>query len=495
MSGPALGPVAAAGLRLPVAPSGPWRPWWAIDRQAAWVRFAQGATGRATLVAAFAVLAQAVGTSWPYVLAAAAFAYLPAWRHWIALIACGLAVARGAAGWLATFDGVRVLEGLPAPTARAVVGLALLAYLGVAAAALAWSRHHPQAWLARRPVLGGLGATALLAAVASAPWLHGAWRLATWVFLAAFTTYLWALAYAIADQRTRARGPLAWQLGLLHPMWRASAWSASPTPFGKGAAFLRQHQAASDEALAVTQLKALKLMAWAGVLLLAHRGLAQVVEVRLGVPSTQAVYAAFLAGHPVPRPVSWAALVWATLGGALGFAVWGHKIVAVARLAGFALPRNTWRPLQARTLAEFWNRYYFYFKELLVEFFFFPTFLRVLRPHPRLRLFFATFMAAGVGNAVYHFTRDIHQVAALGWQEAVSSFSSYLVYSAILATGIGLSQARTSAGRRLPEGWAGRLWCGWWVWFFFVCLQVFGDEGRGFTLGERIAFCLQLLGG
>jgi hypothetical protein len=39
---------------------------------------------------------------------------------------------------------------------------------------------------------------------------------------------------------------------------------------------------------------------------------------------------------------------------------------------------------------------------VLVNFFFFPTFTRHFKKHPRLRMFAAVFMAAFVGNLYYH---------------------------------------------------------------------------------------------
>ena len=44
-------------------------------------------------------------------------------------------------------------------------------------------------------------------------------------------------------------------------------------------------------------------------------------------------------------------------------------IVGYLRLCGFNVFRNTYKPLLAETMVEFWNRYYYYFKELLVNFF------------------------------------------------------------------------------------------------------------------------------
>jgi hypothetical protein len=198
--------------------------------------------------------------------------------------------------------------------------------------------------------------------------------------------------------------------------------------------------------------------------------------------------------QPFPIAVSWISLAVETARAALGAAIWGHSIIGLARLAGFRLPRNMRAPLQSRSLADFWNRYYFYFKEMLVEFFYVPTFLKVFRPYPRLRIFFATFMAAGVGNAVYHFVRDLHLVDAQGPSGSLESFTSYMFYCVVLATGIGLSQLRAARGVKPSETLLGRVGSFAMVWSFVVCLQVFGNETRVYSLGERLSFMASLFG-
>jgi hypothetical protein len=109
-------------------------------------------------------------------------------------------------------------------------------------------------------------------------------------------------------------------------------------------------------------------------------------------------------------------------------------------------------------------------------------------------VFFATFMAAGVGNAIYHFVRDIDRVAVLGPWQAFEGFSSYLLYCVLLAAGIGISQARMSAGRKLPATLPGMLWAGVCVWGFVICLQVFADESRILSLEQRLGFFATLFG-
>jgi hypothetical protein len=42
----------------------------------------------------------------------------------------------------------------------------------------------------------------------------------------------------------------------------------------------------------------------------------------------------------------------------------GHMIIGTLRLFGFNVFRNTYKPLLSESILEFWNRYYYYFKEL-----------------------------------------------------------------------------------------------------------------------------------
>ena len=178
----------------------------------------------------------------------------------------------------------------------------------------------------------------------------------------------------------------------------------------------------------------------------------------------------------------------------LQIALWAHLFVGIARLAGYRLPRGSWRPLESRTLMDYFNRFHYYFKEFLVDFFFVPTFFKVFRGHPRLRMFFATFMAAGVGNALWHFFRDIDLIATQGMAAALASYTSYAFYCVILATGVGLSQVRANLGKRPSATMIGRLYSFFFVWSFVVCMHIFSDGSRNHTLSERLSFLASLFG-
>ena len=56
------------------------------------------------------------------------------------------------------------------------------------------------------------------------------------------------------------------------------------------------------------------------------------------------------------------------------FSGYSDIALGVALLFGVTLPRNFALPYASTSVVEFWNRYFYYFKELLSTFFFMPAF-------------------------------------------------------------------------------------------------------------------------
>ncbi len=472
------------------------RDWLAIDQRPSVVAFAQSGVGRALI---FAIGLVAVGryfapwATWLAVGAALAAAYLPGYRHPVLFAATWLAAlvetATSGNDFAEHIGLVIAQEGLGELSA---VGLAIAALLVVMAGSsrlLDHVRRHPKSLVARRPVLAMLALEAVLAGLSLADVMAGLPLVLIWSLLVVLTPFVWFLPYAIIDQRAAASPSPVLQMAALRPFW-------SPTylPFGKGAAFLQKFQAKNADELAVTQLKGVKLLVWSNLLLAIQGGLGWLLAERLGTPSVARTVDAFLQGQPYPLLTSWTALAWSTARFALQIAIWAHLFIGLARLAGYRLPRGAWRPLESRTLMDYFNRFHYYFKEVLVDFFFIPTFFKVFRQHPRLRMFFATFMAAAVGNALWHFVRDIDLIARVGLASAVGTYTSYLFYCVVLATGVGLSQIRAGQGIRPPDTLAGRLYSFVFVWSFVVCLHLFSDGSLQHGLGERLAFLASLFG-
>jgi hypothetical protein len=386
--------------------------------------------------------------------------------------------------------------------------IALALGLGVCVAFHSLARRHSDQSWTRRPVRAWLiSVLALLAVALHAP-LPGAVRL--WLLAVAVITahYAWFVALSLLDRKSAEPRAVLRHLGCWRPFWMAL--SDSSTPYGKGSAYLRRIEAKDLAELAVTQLKGIKLLWWAGILEVADQLLGWFasgaprrvpellgLERHLDLPRYADVFGAHLAGSPVPPHVAWGALVLTFMTTMLRLSIYGHVIVAICRMAGFRALRNTYRPLESRSIAEFWNRYYYYFKELLVEVFFYPTFLRYWRGHPRTRLFVATLAAAGGGNFLYHFLANMHGIAREGLPTALWSFRVYFVYCALLGAAIGLSQLRAKrlSTRGSERGWiARRVVAPVTVLAFYCVLSVFDGPMLSTSITVHVTFLGNLVG-
>ena len=342
--------------------------------------------------------------------------------------------------------------------------------------------------LARRPVATLLTGFTLL--VMTASYLpHGALHYAIWTFLPVAGAYLWFIAYSLIDVRSKNADPFMRQAGTYQPFW-----GSTNTPFVKGAAYLRRIEAKSSEQLAIAQLKGMKLLLWSVALdLFLTYAYMPLVHGYLNVPYYDFVFHLSVQRAHFPCYQAWTSLISDFFEKMIELAILGHRIVAICRMAGFAALRNTYKPLTSKSIAEFWNRYYFYFKELLVDCFFYPTFMRYFKRSGRWRLFAATFAAAGFGNAFFHFFRDLNYIEQLGFWKALVGFQSYLFYTIVLATGIGISQIRER--KSAAAGWLrrelGPLVC---VCGFFCILRVFDYTYVRYPLSESFRFLAHLLG-
>ncbi|MBW7965968.1 hypothetical protein [Bradyrhizobium sp. BR 10261] len=469
-----------------------WRLIPQIDRDPTLVAGVQEAHGRVVLccgVGLLAVLFWQIGIDFSAAGLALACAYAGRYRRVLIFLATSLLLWRS--GFLVdrTFLArLAIDEGVADRIDQPLVSAAMVA-VTFALFSVLLAMQGSGAIVLRRPTLGLLIAFLALVVVTQASFTAGTPRVLLWSFLMTFQPYLWFLAYGLVDA-TKERAPVWQHLGVFHPFWGATL-----TPFGKGLSYLRRFEAKTSEELAVTQLKGVKLAAWVLILAIGKICFGELVHGQLRLPMFDDNLLQYLAGHPQPRLVGWASVVVFFVDDLLSMTVFGGVIVATARLAGFRLLRNTYRPLQSATLAEFWNRYYFYYKELLVDHFFYPTFVRCFRGHRRLRMFFATFTAACVGNLLFHFIRDIHFVGEMGLWRAVVGEQSHAFYTFVLAVSVGLSQMRR-VPQPAPKGWLrGRLLPCLWVSGFFCVIHIFDAPlDREHSLWQRAEFLFYLLG-
>ena len=290
------------------------------------------------------------------------------------------------------------------------------------------------------------------------------------------------------DRAAIVKKDLTLELGTFHPFW-----GFTQTPFPKGAAYLRRIEAKDDEQLAVTQLKGLKLLAWAILLALFNTLWTLFFHKYLHIPWARQVLAASVHRSPYSWYICWESQILSFFEFLLQITVLGHWIIASCRFAGFNALRNTYRPLSAVTVIEFFNRFYYYFQRAARRLFFYPTFFRYFKKHPRLRLVAATFAAVAFGNMFFHFTRDYWIIPSVGFVNALVNFQVYAFYCVALATALSISQLRR---RKTPHlgFFRGRAFPAVWVIFFYCVLDVFGSTERNYPLVEHFRLLGHMFG-
>jgi hypothetical protein len=286
-------------------------------------------------------------------------------------------------------------------------------------------------------------------------------------------------------------------------------WGGTNTPIGKGYDYLSQREAKTPEAYARSVLAASKLIILAQILDLIRIILEAILygdasnsftrmfaRVNLGMPRLSGI----VTGQTPASPwFGWIALYLELIWETLKHATLGHRWVSLLRLFGFNVFRNTYKPLLAQSLLDFWNRYYYYFKELLAEFFFFPIYLRYFRSSPKLRIFAAVFAAAFVGNMYYHFLEGRIAFAKGEFLQTLRVLSPRMIYCGLLTLGIYFSMIRQNQrrGKIQPDDPTTKKFltlrriAG--VWTFFALINLWNTRVGG-SISDRIVFIFSLFG-
>jgi hypothetical protein len=348
------------------------------------------------------------------------------------------------------------------------------------------ARRWPQSLFGRRPIVCLLSGITLL--IVCADWATPAGRTGRllWAAVSVSVAYIWFIAYALTDKSAKPAGDATLEIAALHPVWGSTA-----TPFPKGAAYLRRIEAKDAKQLAITQLKGLKLLAWALLLAMLRILWNRFFHGYLAIPLPKQAMALSVLGTPVAWKMRWASQILLYFDEIFEYSIFGHRIIACCRLAGFNALRSTYRPLSAVSLIEFFNRFYYYFKELLVDFFYYPAFFRYWKGYRRFRVVFATFAAVFFGNSFYHLIRDWQYFRDYGLLEGLKSYQVLFFSNGALALGLSISQLRKRGSK--PSGFFRRQLvpsCG--VAVFYILLGVFMDESRAFSLAQTFKYFLSL---
>ncbi len=390
------------------------------------------------------------------------------------------------AEWTQTLQDLAAGIAIPA---MALQVAAVFGFLVVAWSALELQRRFSGQMAAKRPVRSMVVVFLALVVVAAMLTPGTVVHSGLWGVLGVWVSSFWFLSYALADQKTGDPTANVQRLGLMRPFWSGSA-----APIGKGFGYLSKFEAKDEAELAVTRLKALKLVVWAAILNAVYQVAALLVHDAGTIPTLHQAILAQAAGEGASLGVRWTSLLSNYFLDLLIISVWGHVIVAVVRMVGYRIPRNTYNPLASRSLAEFWNRYFFYFKEMLVDFFFYPAFQRFFKKQPKLRIAFATLCAAGIGNFLYHFMRETWVFAWTPALETLPKFYSAVFYSLALAIGLICSQLRGHKPKPEDGFFAYHVRPRLGVILFFCMLKIFDDISGEGTFGERFAFFVSLFG-
>lgn len=368
----------------------------------------------------------------------------------------------------------------------ALFGILYLTYRAASrfAALPAVVRRHPQLTL-------HLFYWSLLAVLWNTAPTTGLWRVVLLGVAMVFPLVIWRCNYLLLSGQL---GKMAGTRFTDHLIYLWPAYGGTNSPIAMGYGHLSRNEAKTEEELAKSQLAGIKLillgLLW-GISLYAFQGLVYGDRIpTLGQLVKQ--------GGDAPLGAAWASIYCELVKQVLRLASGGHIAIGILRLFGFNAFRNTYKPLLAESVMEFWNRYYYYFKELLANFFFLPTFTglgKKLKNWPQLRLFFAVFAAAFIGNMYYHVLEKTAMLVCGDVFEVLYDFRSRIFYCLLLAVGIYVSMLRQQhlGGHPRPPGIHRRLLRMAGVWTFFGLIFIWDVKSRA-SFSIRTDFFLGLFG-
>lgn len=294
-----------------------------------------------------------------------------------------------------------------------------------------------------------------------------------------FILYFVSHIYGVGDA-TVARGKF--HLGILFPLWAQH-----------GLPFVSNGRCQTEEEFLQCQLRGVKLLFWCLILQVFSIVFRRAINA-LDVPILVEVG---FKGLPQDRTVaeSWLIIVYAFLAGLLHLTIYQGAYIAVARMCGFPLFRNIYRPFESKNMSEFFLRTNYYFCQMLVYLFFYPIWgaSRILRLSPTPRVFIATCSALFIGGTVLRMILNIHLVVAHGaygpWQQVLW----YMPYHAV----IGLISASSVAFRnKIPVGDAlfARIFRPIVFVVVFSLAVIFLVDPKNLDWTDRITFFFSLMG-
>lgn len=366
---------------------------------------------------------------------------------------------------------------------------------------LRYAKKFPKLYIYQHPIIT-LHATIILMLFLSHLLKFGTLAIVIAFFAAALTKIIWFLGYAVRQVPNSSLSPWLHVINFC-PFWNGP----SNVPAPKGIRSLETSLPQTKSEFATRRLHGLQLLTWAFFLyffiqvptsFVTKGSLAPMLPEKLSfffAISEKTSLIIDFAKNPstISRYTAWASIIAHFIEYLLKISISGHLAIATVRILGFKALRNTYRPLESKSISDFYNRIFYYFKEVLVDFFFYPTFLRLFKSQPRLRIFAATFAAAGVGNFIFHVMRDcVWQMQYQGIMQGIYYYRVYAVYCLILGATIGLSQIlpnkKTESSRLYRGANLAR------ILIFYCLIMVLDDPAPNVSLTVYIKFYAFLFG-
>ncbi|MEW7007610.1 hypothetical protein [Lentilitoribacter sp. EG35] len=474
------------------------RRWWLrIDKNERVLSWSQTYGGQTILHVAFCALIFAIPIlSFKYfvlvVIGLSLVAALPAHRLFIL---CGLAtvyfVLRPFKSEIAYDRFPEIMHNIGVGALPTQIGISLSAVLLLFAVLALGELQNKniKAFPVRRPILSMFLLSVVLTVITALLPKTSILSSLSWAVLALLSTSFFFIAYIFLDNRGKLRVPVHQRIGFVRPLWTTAL-----APM-KGPNFIKKFEAKDSVALSITRLKAVKLVLWAAILFWVWElGFNQLLFGYFGFPRLNETITLTALDGAQGFASNWLVLIAYFMAELMEVAVYSHLFVAIVRMAGFQIPRGMFNPLASRSISEFWGRYLFYFKEMLADIFFYPTFQRFFKKTPRLRIAFATFVAAFLGNILFDVLPALPKVATDGIMETVDNFYSYTLYAAILTIGLIVSQLSSKRPRPEDGNLRYNILPRVQVIGFFMILQVFDDSTGSLSLEARTEFFLSLFG-
>lgn len=285
-----------------------------------------------------------------------------------------------------------------------------------------------------------------------------------WGFLLVFGKFFWFLAFAANDAKTKQH-----KLKLKGVLSFFPFWSDQAIPIPGGANFLNRCEAKTPAQLRFSQIRGLKLLYWSLVL---KSGFYIIDAVAFGrqsfvarllhlpsfyLPDPTINGLAILTAPPQSTLICWAVILAKSTSFLLYYGYYYGVFVAVARMAGFYIFRNMYRPLSATSFPNFWRRLMYYYSQLVVILFIIPfqsKFKKVSNPHQRF--FLSCFTGIFFSAICYHFVRDTYYFGFLRVTDAAYMYLSQLPYYFTVAFCVSIVLAvgrKNNFWQRIPGGY------------------------------------------